>query len=440
MTVPPNVLFEPYPKQQQFIEAAFSGDYMFLVYGGGRGGGKTKVCWAILMVLCRAYPKSVWYVIRRDLPRMKRSTIRDFRKWTPHHLYRWNGQDYTMTFRNGSQIVFMSENYSDDPEGNQFKGLPANGYVLEQVEELREDTLHRCFETRRRNQIDPMPPGLILATVNPTPNWVKERVYEAWRHGNLPYDWYYQPALIQDNPALANDESYLRGFEHLDELTRRQMLKGDWDAFSANDPFAYAFRETAHVSERAVYDASMAVHLSFDFNNAPATCVAVQYTSDWIRFIREFSSTNKGIEDLLDQILAAFPDASLTITGDASGWNKQLAARGTTIYNIIERYLKTPRRAMLAPIRNLDHKVSRVLVNSLLQNYPVNGAPEVLFHPSMKHTIQDFRLVEVDADGSIKKANRADPNQRADFLDCVRYALHTHFERWLKFSNLKERA
>ena len=319
---PVKVLFEPYPKQAEFIEAALSGQYMFLVYGGGRGGGKTKVMWALLVLLCRIFPNSIWYVVRRDLPRLKRTTIKDFRKWTPPQLYTWNGSDYTMTFRNGAQIVFLSENFEDDPEGNHFKGLPANGYVLEQIEELQEETLHRCFETRRRNQIEPMPPGLILSTVNPTANWVKERVYEPWRHGNLPHDWYYQPALIQDNPALANDADYLRGFEHLDDLTRRQMLEGDWDAFAANDPFAYAFRESLHVSEAAVYEPGLPVHLSFDFNNAPATCVAQQHTAECIHFLREFSSTNKGIEDLLDQVAAAYPDAMLTITGDASGWNK----------------------------------------------------------------------------------------------------------------------
>jgi hypothetical protein len=31
---PKKVLFAPFPKQQEFLDAAFSGDYSFIVFGG----------------------------------------------------------------------------------------------------------------------------------------------------------------------------------------------------------------------------------------------------------------------------------------------------------------------------------------------------------------------------------------------------------------------
>ena len=38
------VLFEPHPKQKDFMEAVFSGRYKYLLFGGAAGGGKNYIC------------------------------------------------------------------------------------------------------------------------------------------------------------------------------------------------------------------------------------------------------------------------------------------------------------------------------------------------------------------------------------------------------------
>ena len=133
------VIFEPYPKQLEFLEAVFSGKYSFLCYGGAMGGGKTYVCLMALILLCKAFPKSKWCVIRESVPTLKRTSIESFKKLVPSNFVQsYNQKDQKWTFKNGSEIFFMAEDFSNDKELDRFKGLEVNGFLLEQIEELQE--------------------------------------------------------------------------------------------------------------------------------------------------------------------------------------------------------------------------------------------------------------------------------------------------------------
>ena len=47
----------------------------FFFFGGAVRGGKTFGCLAILVLLCRIYPKSRWHVIRRSMKDLKLTAI-----------------------------------------------------------------------------------------------------------------------------------------------------------------------------------------------------------------------------------------------------------------------------------------------------------------------------------------------------------------------------
>ena len=53
-------------------------------------------------------------------------------------------------------------------------------------------------------------------------------------------------------------------------------------------------------------------------------------------------------------------------------------------------------------------------------------------NPKCVHTIRDLVNVECDSHGKIKKADRKNELQRADHLDCVRYAINTYEKDWIK--------
>src|SRR5574343_872379 len=102
------IAFEPSPKKEDFINAAFSGKYDTLIFGGGMGGGKSYVSTAVLLLLCRIYPGSKWVIVRESLPSLKRTIIPTFEKICPKpFISKFNRSEQVVTFTNGSQVHFM---------------------------------------------------------------------------------------------------------------------------------------------------------------------------------------------------------------------------------------------------------------------------------------------------------------------------------------------
>jgi hypothetical protein len=66
-------------------------------------------------------------------------------------------------------------------------------------------------------------------------------------------------------------------------------------------------------------------------------------------------------------------------------------------------------------------------VNAILEHYPLT-----LDATNCAPLIYDLQFVEMLADGSIKKGDREDPKQQADFLDELRYYLQANFKWFLK--------
>lgn len=197
------ILFESFPKQDEFLEAVFSNKYTFILYGGAIRGGKTFAGLGALLLLCKKYKNSKWVIVRNTLQTLKLNTIPSFRKICPTSFIKSYNQDtQTVTFQNGSEIIFLGENYADDKELNRFKGLECNGFLFEEINELQQKTFYKGIERAGSHIIENQPPPLILATCNPTNNWVKELIYNKWKLGSLPEKWLYIPSKITDNPFI----------------------------------------------------------------------------------------------------------------------------------------------------------------------------------------------------------------------------------------------
>jgi len=229
-----NIIFDPFPKQQRFIESVFDPRYSYLLYGGSIRGGKSFVALATLILLCKLYPGSRWAVIRKDLQVIRKNTIPTFNKILPYNfLESYNGTDHIAYFKNGSQIFFMGENYDKDKELNRFKGLEVNGFVLEEVNELKEVTFFKCVERAGSWIIDNMPPPKILCTCNPTQNWVKGKFYDPYVNGTLEAPYYYLPASIFDNPHIP--QVYIDSLAYMPPDQYRTFVEGSWEGTDEPD-------------------------------------------------------------------------------------------------------------------------------------------------------------------------------------------------------------
>lgn len=230
------VLFETFEDQNIFIDNALSLKYKYLCYAGSVRAGKTSAILVLLIILCRAFPGSKWYVVRKDVPTLKRTTIPTFNiVCPPKFLKNFNRSELIADFYNGSRLIFMGENASEDPDLNRFKGLEANGFFLSQAEELRKLTFETCkmrsgqwkLPEWRKNP-DKMPPSLILLDANPAQNWVKSLFYTPWRSKSLPENYYFQQADIFKNPHL--DQNYLEGLKDLPIELYDRFVKNNWEA------------------------------------------------------------------------------------------------------------------------------------------------------------------------------------------------------------------
>lgn len=224
------------PAQEEFLAAVFSGDYRYLAYGGGIRGGKT---WAVLLavlLLCRAFPRSRWAIVRKDLPVLRRNTLPSFTKLRPRRFCGLPRSDtWVARCVNGSEIVFFPESRDTDPDWDRWKGLEVNGFVLEEANELDPGSFEMA-KTRAGAWIIPptpedatprQPPPLILCTFNPAPGWVKNVFYDPWRRGELAPPYFFRQALARDNPHLT--QAYLDGLEDLSETEYRRYVLGEWD-------------------------------------------------------------------------------------------------------------------------------------------------------------------------------------------------------------------
>lgn len=235
-----------FAKAQQLFEAVFSGKYRLIVYGGAVRGGKTYNMLGCLVLLLRQYPGARAAIIRKDLETLKRNTLPSCQKVFPPRFmdlvnsssYIWKGNNDHPRFgghQYRSEAFFFGENYHKDKELARWDGLEVNYMLLDQIEELQEASFSKAIE-RCGSYVVPglglyeQPKPIILASCNPTKNWVKRMIYDPYMAGTLPEDWLYIPATIDENPHIP--KTYLDALERLaltnpEEYKRRRF--GDWN-------------------------------------------------------------------------------------------------------------------------------------------------------------------------------------------------------------------
>jgi PBSX family phage terminase large subunit len=262
------ILFESFPKQDEFLEAVFGGKHNFILYGGAIRGGKTFAGLGALLLLCKVYHKSKWVVVRNTLQTLKLNTIPSFRKICPIAFIKSYNQDtQTVTFTNESQIIFLGENYADDKDLNRFKGLECNGFLLEEINELQQKTFFKAIERAGSHILPKQPRPLILATCNPTNNWVKELVYDKWKLNGLPDNWLYIPSKITDNPYIPED--YKQSLKSMPPYEYEVFVNGNWDLQERTGAEFYKYFSLDKHVKPCHYNPDLPLHISWDENVNP---------------------------------------------------------------------------------------------------------------------------------------------------------------------------
>jgi hypothetical protein len=417
------VLFESFPKQEEFIEAIFSEKYNFIMYGGAIRGGKTFAGIGALLLLSKKYPGSKWAIVRDSLQTLKRTTIPSFKKVCPEGFIKnFNQELQIVTLTNDSQILFFGENYADDKDLNRFKGLEVNGFLLEEMNELQELTFYKCIERAGSHILDINPKPLILATCNPSNNWVKEKVYNQWKTGNLPHNWLYIPSKITDNPHIPAD--YMESLKSMPRYEYEVFVNGNWDLQQKTGlEFYKEFNLDDHV-KKVEYRPELPIWLSVDENVHPYFgCSVWQIEGKVATQIDELCmrSPNNTVVGLCDEFTRRYRShiSGLLITGDATS-NKQdvKIEKGFNLFTLIRNGLSDFRPSLRQPKSNPSVYMRGQFINTCL--YSNYDGIQIIIGENCKESINDWVNTKQDSDGTKHK------KKIADNLTGVRYEEFGH--------------
>ncbi len=412
------IVFEPSPKQLEFIQAAFSGNYRIILTGGSIRSGKSYCVYGTVLLLCKKYPGSRWAIVRDTLTTIKRNVLPSLLKIIPDSFRESYNQDtQVIRLTNGSEILLFAENYDEDKLLLRWRGLEVNGFVLEECNELQESSFYKAIERagsfiHRENQ---MPPPLIFLTCNPSQGWVKTLFYDRWKNGMLPTGWLYLPLKITDNPY--NTPEYLDSLKSMPRYEYEIFVEGNWELqMKTGGEWYKSFELDKHVA-KCEYDPELAIHLSWDSNINPYLPAGVyQIKGTEIRMIAELigitpRNTVKAVCDMFSSKYYNH-NAGVFIYGDATEKKQDnKLEKGATFYTLILDYLKRfhPRDRVLRANPRLFTR--GMFINAILETEKYGL--KILIDPSCKTAIADFINVKEDSEGGKVKTLETDPKTGA---------------------------
>ncbi len=424
---------ELFNKVMESIAGKTTSRFRYFGYGGAIRGGKTFGFLGIFVLLCRMFPKSKWVIVREDFPALNKTTIPSMEKLLRgSSKWKWSRDKsnyYCEYLPTGSRIFFFGENITTDSDLNTFLGLECNGFLLEQGEELSRKMWSRAIERAGSHYTTPMPPPFVFVSFNPTQNWVKEAFYNPHKKNELAAPFYYIEALPTDNPYVTKEQ--WEAWQNLDDISKRRMIEGDWNAYDDVNKWAYAYSVEKH-SYICEYNPNYPLYLSFDFNRNPICAGAIQNIGHCIKVPQAFKLKNSDIYQLCAEIKRTYEIGGhvplYIVTGDATGRNSSALVRDNiNYYTIIQKELGLSEGQIKVPSINPTIEENQVLVNSILQNYCVE------IHPVKAAALHfDLGFVEMTPDGRIKKGDRNDPTLQADSIDWFRYWCNTFMPDFLK--------
>ena len=153
-------------------------------------------------------------------------------EWLSGTDARWSDKTKTWVFPSGATITFGYMETERDKYRYQSSEFQLVGF-----DELTQfpDSQYRYMFSRLRRLKDSHVPLRMRAASNPGGighEWVKQRFITEGMKSGRPFI----PARMEDNPHLEL-ESYERGLNQLDPVTRAQLKSGDWSARQSGDKF-----------------------------------------------------------------------------------------------------------------------------------------------------------------------------------------------------------
>lgn len=435
---PAPVAFEATPKQQELIKIVTSGEYRLIGFGGGIRGTKTWGALAVLIVLCKMFPRSRWAIVRTDLPTLRRNTIPSFYKLRAlcrNFVGEINQSTWTATCANGSEIIFFPEQFDRDPDLDRWKGLEVNGFLMEEANEMNEKSFYKGIERAGAWIIPPtdenpnpkQPPPLVLCTFNPAGNWVKRLFYDPWKMGTIKKPYYFLPTTIADNPYAS--EEYRESLKQLPPEEYRRFVEGDWEATDDPDQLIKAewvFNARKIEHDRYAGPIRLGVDVARFGDDETVFCMV---RGNGLEFIRSFPDVS--VDRVANMVTTYIGDPDLPIdaedvhvdaVGIGAGAVDILRSQGHKVTELISGARPIPRPGQVFQFANLRSQMwweFREKLRAGIFSLPEEMDPKLLADlTAPRYEIKGDKMIHVETKHDIKlRIGRS-----TDFGDALVYA------------------
>lgn len=225
------------PKQIEAVGYWIDDTTEELLYGGGKGGGKSYLGASLIFADALIYPETHYFIARKALNDLRKFTIP-----TIHEVFKnmglkvddyttFNGQDNTFHLTNGSKVFLIScDDMPSDPLFERFGSMQMTRGWIEEGGEVPEDAKANLWLSigRWKNKEYNLKKKLLI-TANPKKGWMKRDFIDPWKQDALPPSRKFVQALVNDNAAYLPPD-YIESLRNDKNQVRRQRLfLGDWD-------------------------------------------------------------------------------------------------------------------------------------------------------------------------------------------------------------------
>lgn len=346
----------------------------------------------------------------------------DFIKW------KWNQQKRELKI-NDAIIDFRSADIPENIEGFGYKKIFLNeaGIILKDEYLYNKAILPMLLD---------YPDSQLIAAGVPKGRFKKDgskhtffELYEKAISGHENYR--YVQMTTFDNPLIPREEIEAMLLE-MDESTAQQEIYGQFVDDAGENPFLYNYNPEKHESEAVKFRHRLPFIISFDFNLTPFACTFHQIWQDDLgehhHVFDELEIKHGSITEMTRRIKEKYHGFlyAAKITGDYSGKARQLTHdQNFNLYlQLITELGMSESQIVISP--NPSTANSKSHCNAFLVKYPDFKVNQ----KTCPQTSFDLKNVQCDAFGEIVKRNRNIVNQRADFLDTVRYVIHNFQQRY----------
>lgn len=207
-----------------------------LLYGGGKGGGKSYLGATLIFGDALIYPGTHYFIARQELTDLNSFTLPTvfevFKNWNLEFrdYASYNGQSHIFTLYNSSKVHFIAcKEIPSDPMFERFGSMQMTRGWIEEAGEVAEAAKANLWLSIGRWKNDEY--GLkkkLLMTANPKKGWMKREFVDPSKENTLPDTRKYVQALATDNVYLPTD--YVRSLsEEKDKVRRQRLFEGNWD-------------------------------------------------------------------------------------------------------------------------------------------------------------------------------------------------------------------